>query len=230
MGGKKHIKKFFYNMRRKVHTWQLCLVLVPLLFLTATFLRLDHIKMTELRDAVFSADEEGNDEALKENLNKLKNFTNSHIIFNIVEKNGEKTLTFGTGPFYLENSYIRAANAAIEEAESKLSDDKNPNGNIFAAASDVCKPLAIRNHWSWNSSGYLNCMTGELDKYSASSEITTTLLADIPSTELYRYEFVSPVWALSLSGLFILLSLALIVVIFTKFLIWLMIRIALFFV
>ena len=39
----------------KIKTWQLILVLVPLLFLDATLLRLDHIKMTELRDAVLAA-------------------------------------------------------------------------------------------------------------------------------------------------------------------------------
>ena len=48
----------------KIKTWQLLLILVPLLFLDATLLRMDHIKMTELRSAVLTADEAEDDEEI----------------------------------------------------------------------------------------------------------------------------------------------------------------------
>jgi len=111
-------------------------------------------------------------------------------------------LSFGTGPFYLEHSYHLAADAALSEAETKLTkDDNNPYGNIYILASDVCKPLAAANGWIWSSPGYINCMTTEIQKYPSSSELVDTLVADIPSTELYRREFSSPLWAPSFSGL-----------------------------
>ena len=103
----------------KLKTWQLLLILVPFLFLDATLLRLDHIKMTELRDAVLAADESENDEETTKRLEELRGFVLSNMVINVVDDNGEQKITFGTGPFYLEHQYIRAANKALEEAESK---------------------------------------------------------------------------------------------------------------
>jgi len=186
--------------------------------------------MTKLRDAVMTADEQGDETEIESALDELRDFTLSHIVVNIIEENGREKITFGTGVFYLENSYIRAANKAIAEAEQKIANSSTSNGNIFAAASNTCKPLALKNGWHWNSEGYIKCMTGEIDKYPTSEEITTTLLADVPSTEIYRVEFSSPVFTVSWSGFFIILCSLVIVVIFTRFLIWLILKIALIFV
>ena len=141
----------------KAKTWQLLLILIPLLFIDATLLRLDHIKMTELRAAVLAADEAEDDAEIARTLEELKSFVFSNIVINVEDKNGEQEISFGTGPFYLEHQYLRAANAALEEAESKFSDG-NPNGNIYALASSVCQPQAISNGWTWNDANYINCM------------------------------------------------------------------------
>ena len=50
------------RLKFKIKTWQLLLILIPFLFLDATLLRMDHIRMTELRDAVLAADEAEDDE------------------------------------------------------------------------------------------------------------------------------------------------------------------------
>ena len=150
----------------KLKTWQLLLILIPFLFIDATLLRLDHIKMTELRSAVLTADENEDDEAISQSLKDLKEFVFSNIVINVVDDNGEKRITFGTGPFYLEHQYIRAANKALEEAEKQLVSDSNPNGNIYALASDVCKPQAISHGWAWNNPNYINCMMTEIGKYA----------------------------------------------------------------
>ena len=226
MGG-----KFKFRLKKlKIQTWQLALILIPLLFLAATFLRLDHIKMTELRSAVLAADESGDETEISSSLSELAAFTRKNIVINIVDDNGEQKIVFGTGPFYLEHSYLRAAEKALDEAEKQLTDDTNPNGNIFAAAMNVCKPQAIANGWAWNSPGYLDCMTGEINKYPSSENLTDQISAKIPSTELYRKEFSSPLLAFSLSGITILLCLILIVVIFIRFIIWIILRLSLLFV
>ncbi|MBQ2637619.1 hypothetical protein IJG10_00635 [Candidatus Saccharibacteria bacterium] len=214
--------------RKRLKTWQLLLILIPLLFLVATLLRLDHVKMTTLRSEVLALDESGAEAALVKKLNELKDFTSKNIIINITEKNGLSKVSFGTGPFYLENSYLRAASAAIKKVEETATvDDSNPNGNIYALASSVCRPLAIKNGWAADNPNYINCFMEELAKYPASENSSGTFLAEIPSTELFRYEFSSPVLAPSLSGFLILASLILIVVIFIRFLIWLILEIAL---
>ena len=138
-------------------------------------------------------------------------------------------MSFGTGPFYLEHQYLRAANKALEEAEKTMASDNNPNGNIYAMASGVCQPLAIQNGWSWSNPNYINCMMTEIQKYPAADELTDTIVANLPSTELYRRNYASPMWAPTLTGWVLLMTLTIIVVIFIRFLLWLVFRISLFF-
>ncbi|MBR2993813.1 hypothetical protein IKF43_00240 [Candidatus Saccharibacteria bacterium] len=214
----------------KVKTWKLLLVLLPLLFVDATLLRIDHVRMTELRDAVLEADKNEDDEAVARNLEELKNFVFSNIVINVVDNNGEQEVTFGTGPFYLEHQYIRAANKALEEAEKAITNDSNPNGNVYQMASEVCRPQAIANGWSWNDANYINCMVGEIQKYPAADEINDTIAASLPSTELYRKNYASPLWAPTFTGLILLITLIIIVVIFIRGIVWVFLRLSLLFV
>jgi len=215
---------------RKIKTWQLLLVLIPLLFVDATLLRIDHVRMSELRSAVLSADEAENDEEIQKTLTDLKNFVFSNIVVNVIDDNGEQKLSFGTGPFYLEHQYIRSANAALAEAEARLSDDTNPNGNIYAMASAVCQPQAIANGWSWNDANFINCMVSEINKYPSADELQDRIIAALPSTELYRREYTSPIWAPTWSGFAILITLVIIVVILYRMIVWIILRLSLLFV
>ncbi len=220
--------------RKRIHfhrikTWQLLIILVPLLFVDATLMRLDHIKMTELRDAVLLADEAEDDAAIAESIEKLKEFVFSNIVINIVDENGEQKIMFGTGPFYLEHQYLRDANAALAKAEEELSSDANPNGNIYQMASDVCRPQAIANGWSWDNANYINCMMTEIQKYPSAEELTVDIAANLPSTELYRKNYASPVWAPTLSGFMILITVIVIVVIFIRVIVWGILRLSLLF-
>ena len=214
----------------RVKTWQLLVILVPLLFVDATLLRFDHVKMTELREAVLLADEEESDEEILNGLEELKKFVFSNIVINIVDDNGEKKITFGTGPFYLEHQYIRAANKALQEAKDNLASDNNPNGNIYALASEACKEPAIVNGWTWDHPGYINCMLSEIQKYPAADELVDKVAAKIPSTELYRKDYASPIWAPTLTGFMLLVTLIILVVIFIRMIIWIFLRLSLIFV
>ena len=225
-----NMKKRGHFKFHKVKTWKLLLLLVPLLFVDATLLRVDHIKMTELRDAVLVADENEDDEKTTQALEELRNFVFSNIVINVVDDNGNQRVTFGTGPFYLEHQYIRAANKALEEAEKTIADDSNPNGNVYQMASDVCRPQAIVNGWSWDNPNYINCMVGEIQKYPAADEINDMIAASLPSTELYRMEYASPLWAPTLTGFMLLLTLIIIVVIFIRGVVWVILRLSLLFV
>lgn len=228
MGGKQ-IKRLTIRLKklRAVKTWQLFLIFILLLFASATLLRLDHIKMTNLRSAVLEADKEGNEIILADALNNLKDFTVSHTVVNIVDNNGDKKIEFGTGVFYLEQSYLTAASEILQKASEAEIDDDNPNGNVYALASAVCRPLAIANGWSWNSPEHIACWQTELAKYPATSAEGDTVRVSLPSTELYRREYVSPVWTPSPSGFVILITLILGVVIFIRFLIWICLEITL---
>ena len=216
--------------RFKVKTWILLIVVFVLLFVDATLLRYNHIKMTEIRSAVLAADEANDDAAIAAGLVELKEFVFSHIVVNVIEENGEQVGSFGTGPFYLEHQYLRAAQAVLADAEARLAGDANPNGNIYGMAGDTCKALALQYGWTWDNANFINCMVTEINKYPAAADIQDTIIAALPSTELYRHNYASPVWAPSLAGWCILITVVVIVVIFIRFLIWVVLRLSLLFV
>ena len=216
--------------RVKIKTWVLILVLLPLLFIDATLLRINHIKMAELRDAVLAADVEEDDDKLAEALIDLKEFVFSNIVVNVVEENGVQRVTFGTGPFYLEHKYLKDATKALEEAEKTVADDKNPYGNIYALAGEKCRALAYQNGWSWNSAEYINCMMTEIQKYPAADEIQDKIIAALPSTELYRRNYASPIWTPTFTGFMILITLIVIVVILIRLIVFIVLRLSLLFV
>ena len=175
-------------------------------------------------------DKNENDEEISQNLEKLKDFVFSNIVINVVDDNGNQRVTFGTGPFYLEHQYIRAATKALEEAETTVASDENPNGNVYAMASETCRLQAIANGWSWNDSNYINCMMGEIQKYPAADEISDTIVASLPSTELYRKNYAAPLWAPTLTGFMMLITLVVIVVIFIRGIVWVFLRLSLLFI
>lgn len=211
-----------------VKTWQMVLILIPLLFIAATLLRFDHLHMQDLKAKVLEADESENDEEIAKALGELKEFTNTHTVVNVVEKNGAQYITFGTGPFYLEKQYTRKATERLAEAQRRANEigDGNPNGNIYQKAREVCEPQAQAYGWAWNSTENLSCWITELARYPTTDALTTEFQADLPNTNLYRYDFASPIWAPTLAGLVILICLILIVVIFIRILGWLILNIS----
>ena len=231
MGGIKK-KELKYSLKKlsNIKTWQLAIILLILLFIEATFLRIDHIRMTDLKAAVTTADAEGNDEALGTSLQELRDFVSGHTVVNVVEKNGKSEVTFGTGPIYLEQTYVRRATAALAEAEANANTDANPNGNVFAKAMEVCKPQAISYGWAWNSPEYLGCMTGEIAKYPTADTLEDTYAASLPSTGLFRFEFASPIWTFTPSGILGIVCIFLAAVVLLRAFLWLVLHIALLFV
>ncbi len=231
MGGKKtnRLRESIHKAFRAVHTWQLLLVFVPLVFFTATLLRFDHLRMVDLRSKVFAADEVGDEAEIERTLTELRNFVYSHTIINVAENNGVSGIVFGTGPFYLEQQYIRAANAAIDAASNQLVDDSNPNGNIYAAVAAICQPQAIANGWAWSDQPYLDCWTSELAKYPESDNLDTNLTAKVPSTELFRYNYASPIFSWTPAGIAVIVCIVLAIIILIRIAIWCVLQLALLF-
>ena len=206
--------------------------------------------MNELKEAVLEADRAGEDEngklpegetqrpqeeitaELAEKVKALKTFTESHTVINFIDKNGNTEIVLGTGPFYLEHQYNRLALIALQQAQALAATitDDNPNGNVYAYANSVCQPQAIRYGWAWNSAPFIACMTGEINKYPATDYITEQISASIPNTALFRYDFISPIWAPTLAGFTILLSILLALIIIIRIITWILLRIALIFI
>ena len=213
----------------RLSSWKIVLILVLLGFWAATLLRFDHIEMTNLRDAVMAADKEGDDEKLANSLRELQSFTLKHIVFNTVQQNGLEVITFGTGPFYLENQYLRKANEAIAAAKAEI--DKNSSnqyGNIYKKVANICDAKSRKNGWGFNAL-YIKCYQDELAKYPEISTMDAYGAAVLPSTELFRYEYSSPYWYPCGSGILILIMVILAIILIVRLIIAVLLRIALIF-
>ena len=194
----------------RLKSWKLALILILLGFVAATLLRFDHIRMTELREAVLAADSEGDDEKITQALKDLQGFTIKHIVFNAVEENGSQHIVFGTGPFYLENQYLRRAQEAVKKAQEEIDKNaKNPYGNVYQKVAAICDAQGIKYGWRYPDKEYINCWINELAAFPAAESMDAYGAANLPSTELFRYDFASPKWYPCGSGIVILICIIL---------------------
>ena len=213
----------------RVKTWQLFILLILAAFGTATLLRLDNIEMYRLRDEVMIADEEGPNERIQEAVNNLRAFVLNHTVIAVVEENGQQNLVFGTGPFYLENQYIRTAHREIERAREKLEAQQAESGgnDVYEQAAAYCDALAKRQGWRSWSKPHIDCMLTELAKHPEMEAIQDLTTAMIPPTALYFHRYVSPVWAPTAAGWVMLSAIIILIVIVFRILTSIFLRILL---
>ena len=176
MADKGRVKQNIKDLQR-VKTWQLIVVLIIIGFVAATFLRLNSIGMDQRRDAVLSADKEGNAEVIINRLYDLQRHVTRHM-----------NTDLGRG-VYLEQSY----NRDLQTWQESQYGDANPNGNIYKKAQEVCAP-----QFSTYSYAYLQCTTNELAKYPAADDPAKE--TSRPRQEAYIHAFSSPVWSPDFAG------------------------------
>ena len=212
-----------------VRNSKLILGLILVGFLAATQLRIDHLSMSNLKQAVLAADEAQDDAEIAKALASLRNFTATHIIFNVAEENGNQKIIFGTGAFYLGRQYQRKANEALKVAQDKmLAEDPSMSiyGNVYKRVAEVCDAIGKKKGWRYPNNDYLNCFWDELGKYPTADQLSVSAAANLPSTELFRYDYSSPVWCWCLSGVLILICTILLLIITIRIIIWLTTSIA----
>jgi hypothetical protein len=188
---KKRVKQSIRQLQR-IKTWQLLILLILMAFVAATFLRLNNIGMADRREAVLAADKDGGESAMQSRLYDLQRYVVEHM-------------NSDTGPFYLEQQYRRDVQKAVDAAKN----DTNPNGNIHAKAEAACRP-----HYAVWSPSYVQCFTDELAKYPPSPNPADNV--SLPSTELYRYNFASPLWSPDFAGFAIMVCVVIAIMIVAR--------------
>jgi len=175
VANKRQVKRSIKQLQR-IKTWQLVILLILASLLAASFLRLNNIGMVERRNAVLSADKAGVTEDMKNRLYDLQRYVSEHM-------------NADSGQIYLEKQYARDSKAVVDAA----SNVENPNGNIYAKAAEVCD-----NQFAVYSQAYLRCFVAEIEKYPSANNVPTTV--ELPRTDLYRHEFLSPWWSPDFAG------------------------------
>lgn len=177
MADKGRIKQNIKDLQR-IKTWQLIILLIIVGFIAATFLRLNNIGMVQRREAVISADKEGDEEATINRLYDLQRYVSSHM-----------NTDLGRG-VYLESGY----NRDLQQWQQNQFGDGNPNGNIYKKAQEVCAP-----QFSNYSFAYLQCTTNELAKYPSAADPASE--TSKPRQEAYIHGFSTPLWSPDFAGL-----------------------------
>jgi len=182
---------------RQLKTWQLLVAFVLMVFVSATLLRLNNLGMIEKRDAVIAADKAGNDKAVQKSLVDLQKYVSSHM---------NTSLNKGV---YRENAYARDRDAAIEAA----SNASNPNSAVYQQASIECRARFAGGVESFRND-YVQCVLERVASLSPSQDPSSGI--HLPKADLYRYDFISPVWTPDFTGLVVLSTLLIGLVILAK--------------
>lgn len=173
--------------RRLIHrlqqlkTWQLVIILLLGILLSATLLRLNNLGMVERRTAVVAADAAGDKEALRETVVELQRYVSRHMNTNL-----------GNG-LYLTKSYERDRDAALAAAGNET----NPTSTVYQQASVECRSRFQGGRESFRND-YVQCVIDRVASLSPQSEEANTL--NLPKPEAYKINFSSPVWSPDLAG------------------------------
>lgn len=169
---------------QRIKTWQLVVLLVLALFVSAIFLRLNNVGMIERRNAVYAADKVGDAEQIRERLYDLQRYAANHM-------------NAPTGEVYLDKKYERDTDELIRELQANSDED-----SAYTKADRICRPRYVQD--GFYSTAYMLCIKEETSKRSSGSEVITEIKAPDPS--LYRFEFFSPLWSFDFAGVSVLIT------------------------
>lgn len=181
--GIKKLHHWFTRLRR-IKTWQLIIAIILLGSLSAFFLRQNNLQMVELRNLVKQADEQNKD--VDKALLNLQHYVTSHM-----------NTDLGEG-VALQNSYERAYTAAVNAAANSA----NPNAALYAQAEAQCQPVFQRTR---SFPAYTQCAADILSKLAPGQDALSNLKT--PSPDLYKFNYVSPLWSPDLAGVTVVLTL-----------------------
>lgn len=170
-----------------LRAWQLALLLVPLVFVSATLLRMNNLGMVERRSAVLTADQAGSTDDVTRSLADLQNYVSAHM-----------NTDLGSG-LYLKYSYQRAYDAALSAAAE--TNGTNPNSAVYQQASIDCRSRFKGGVESYRND-YVQCVVDRVSQLAPQAQAT----ANLPSATDYRFDFVSPVWSPDFAGLAVALT------------------------
>lgn len=189
-------RSFYYLLRRlrAIKLWQLAVLFLLMLLLSAFLLRQNNLHMLKLRNDVKVADEQSGD--VKAALVQLQRYVGTHM-----------NTSLGDKGIYLEQTYQRAYDQAIRMA---LQTDL-PGSAAYQQADHECRGIFSRTS---SYPAYIQCVT---DKVAALGPGRDPLASvHPPAIDLYRYNFASPLWTPDLAGLCVLIAAVLFIVIAGK--------------
>ena len=187
----------------RVKTWQLVLLLVLSLYVSATFLRINNVGMLERVRAVEVADKLGDEEVIQERLYELQRYVAQHM-------------NTSTRDIYLQTIYERDAKAILQEAEAA---NRQTNNTMWNRAANECY-AEYPGYWQ----GQIQCILEKQKQFQTSTPITEVQTPDVGQ---YKHAFLSPLWSPDFAGWSVVASLLLLVVIVIRVIVMIVLRLLL---
>lgn len=174
-----------------------------MVFISATFLRLNNVGMVQRRDAVMVADEQGNGEVTRNRVLDLQHHVSLHM-------------NTGQNDVYLASQYERDRAALIQQAAQSSESGEVINQKVDA----ICKP-----QFSGYSQAYVECFAREYAKYSPGGDPVSQV--KMPDKDKYRFVFAPPLWSPDFAGFAILGCIVIVLVIIGRLLTLVILRLLL---
>lgn len=197
-------KRSLHHVQRKLSPfsgWYFLLIAVLFFSISAFALRQNNIRMLELREQVFIADEQG--EGIEEALRALREHVHTHMNTDLTASD-----TAIKPPIQLQYTYQR-----LREAEEKKT--RAANERIYQEAEDICEARFPAGQLA---NGRVQCV----EEYLLSNGV----VAETVPKELYQFDFVSPRWSPDVAGLSLVFGALFFVLFIIKFLLdwWIKIK------
>lgn len=176
----------------RVKTWQLVLLLILSLYVSATFLRINNVGMLERVKAVEAADKLADEEVIEERLFELQRYVSQHM-------------NTSTRDIYLQTIYERDSKAILKKAEDA---NRHTNNAIWNKAANECY-AEYPGYWQ----GQIECILEKQKKFPTSTPITEV---QTPDPAQYKHAFLSPLWSPDFAGWSVLVSVLLLLAIIVR--------------
>jgi len=141
--------------------------------------------MVQRREAVISADEQGDQTVIRNRLIELSEYVSAHM-------NTDRN------EVYLEAQYERDKAEIVKQTVTQQT--QTDREVINAKVDAICKP-----QYQGYSQGYVQCFAREYAKYSPGQDPVSTV--KMPDTDRYRHIYAAPLWSPDFAGFSVLICL-----------------------
>lgn len=201
---KSKYQRWLHQIQR-LKTWQLVILLLLGMLVSATFLRLNNLGMVERRSAVIMADEQADEAALRSSIVELQRYIARHM-----------NTSLGNG-FFLTKSYERDRDKALQTANQA----SNPNSSVYQQASIECRSRFQGGRESFRND-YVQCVVERVSALSPQADVEAGL--NLPKADAYKINFSSPAWTPDLAGVSVAFCALITAVIFGRLLLVVLLR------
>lgn len=180
---------------QKLALWQLVLIFLISVIISASLLRLNNVGMVQRRDAVIEADKQTDSAILTNRLYDLQSFVSTHM-----------NTDLGQG-VELSETYKRdeAANIAATQTVSNI--------NIYKQANDICQAKNLK-----VLSVYRQCVYDYLNSIP-SGQVVANSISTVQQIQLiYIHNYISPFWSADFAGFSVLISILMLLLIIIRIL------------